>query len=218
MKRKDPENPILRTYVDTVRLYDRLNDNRKPQVDLKRFRDFDDLVNLHDRLNEIYHIQYAEQQARWDEEQRRRLEAEKEVFNKLQKDRKEKFNAESTNYVIRVPEELDEITQEGVNLHHCVGGYVSAHAHGNTNIIFLRKKDAPDKSFYTIEVKNNQVIQIHGSHNKWLGNDPEAIPFVWKWIKDRGFNCPDYILLNKGAGYCQGTESLDKSYLTKEVV
>lgn len=218
MKRKDPENPILRTYVDTVRLYDRINDNRKPQVDLKRFGDFNDLVNLHDRLNEIYNIQIEEQQARWDEEKRRKLEAAKELFKKLQKDRREKFNAESTNYIIRVPEELDEITQEGINLHHCVGGYVDSHAHGNTNIIFLRKKDTPDESFYTIEVKNDQIVQIHGSHNKWLGNDPEAIPFVWKWIKDRGFNCPDYILLNKGAGYCKGTESLDKSYLTKEVV
>lgn len=218
MKKKDPENPILRTYIDTIRLYDRLNDNRKPQVDLQRFGDFNDLVNLHDRLNEIYNIQYAEQQARWDEEKRRRLEAEKEVFKKLQKDRKEKFNAESTNYVIRVPEELDEITQEGINLHHCVGGYVNSHAHGDTNIIFLRKKNTPDESFYTIEVKNDQIVQIHGSHNKWLGNDPEAIPFVWKWIKDRGFNCPEYILLNKGAGYYKGTEALDKSYLTKEVM
>lgn len=218
MKRKDPESPILRTYVDTTRLYDRLNNNRRPQVDLKRFGDFNDLVNLHDRLNEIYNIQYREQQARWDEEKRRRLEADKELFKKLQKDRKEKFNAESTNYIIRMPEELDEITQEGINLHHCVGGYVDSHAHGNTNIIFLRRKDAPDESFYTIEVKNDQVIQIHGSHNKWLGNDPEAIPFVWKWIKDRGFHCPDYILLNKGAGYCKGTEALDKSYLTKEVM
>lgn len=218
MKKKDPEHPILRTYVDTTRLYSRIDNNRRPQVDLKRFGDFNDLVNLHDRLNEIYNIQYTEQQARWDEEKRRRLEAEKELFKKLQKDRKEKFNAESTNYVIRVPEELDEITQEGINLHHCVGGYVDSHAHGNTNIIFLRRKDAPDKSFYTIEVKNDEVIQIHGSHNKWLGNDPEAIPFVWKWIKDRGFHCPDYILLNKGAGYCKGTEALDKSYLTKEVM
>ena len=217
MKKKNPDNPLIRTYMDTLSLYDRISAGNRPDVNLKRFDDYNDLVNLHDRLNEIVEREYEERQARWNAEEARRLEAQKELFKKLQTKRRETFNAESDNYIIRVPETLEEISQEGLSLHHCVGGYLRAHATGETTIIFLRKKENPDESFYTIEVKNNEVIQIHGSHNKWLGNDPDAVPFVWKWIKDRGIICPKYIPLNKGAGYCKGSESLDESYLTKEV-
>lgn len=208
---------MCKMYIDTMRVYQRIEN--KPDVDLHRFEDPHGLEIIHDALVAIQTREYEERQARWDEERRMALEEKKKRFERLQKDRKERFNAESDNYIIRVPEELEEITKEGCDLHHCVGGYLETHAVGNTNIIFLRRKASPDTSFYTIEVNpNNTLIQIHGSHNKWLGNDPEAIPFVYKWLKDRNIKFDKGILLNLGAGYGRSRDQLDESWLTKEVI
>lgn len=217
MNRKDKDHDILRYYIDIKRLYDEIE--HKPEINFNRFTDFHSLEIVHDALVEIKVQEDAERQARYNEEKRRQLENQRKGFEKLQKDRVERFNAESDKYLIRVPNALEEITKEGMILHHCVGSYLNTHATGRTNIIFLRKKESPDTPFYTIEVDvMDRVVQIHGSHNKWLGNDPEAIPFVWKWIKDRNLDCPKNILLNLGAGYSAARESLDESYLTKEVI
>lgn len=217
MNRKDRDHDILRYYIDIKRLYDEIHN--KPEINFSRFTDFHSLEIVHDALVEIKVQEDAEREARYNEEKRRKLENQRKGFEKLQKDRVERFNAESDKYLIRVPNELEEITKEGMALHHCVGSYLNTHANGRTNIIFLRKKESPDIPFYTIEVDvMDRVVQIHGSHNKWLGNDPEAIPFVWKWIKDRNLDCSKDILLNLGAGYSAAKESLDESYLTKEVI
>lgn len=216
MNKKSDAN-MIRMYLDTIRLYQRIDN--KPDINLHRFEDPHGLQIIHDALVAISVHEDEERQARWDMERRMRLEEKKKRFESLQDKRKKKFNAESDNYIIRMPEELEEITKEGCDLHHCVGGYIETHAVGNTNIIFLRRKADPDTSFYTIEINPNDVlVQIHGSHNKWLGNDPEAIPFVYKWLKDRDIKFDKGILLNLGAGYGRSCDQLDESYLTKEIV
>lgn len=59
----------------------------------------------------------------------------------------------------------EEIITEGQTLHHCVGGYLASFANGNTTILFVRKKDAPETPFYTMEVVNGKVIQCRGKCN-----------------------------------------------------
>ena len=99
-------------------------------------------------------------------------------------------------------------------LHHCVGGYVDKHALGETNILFLRSKVNADIPFFTIEINNNNhVVQIHGSHNRWLGNEPDAVPFVYTYFEKLGVDYDKKLLLNKGSGYSAGSENLDESYL-----
>lgn len=58
-----------------------------------------------------------------------------------------------------------EIITEGQTLHHCVGGYLSRVANGSTTILFVRKKNAPEKPFYTLEVNNGLVVQCRGKCN-----------------------------------------------------
>ena len=97
---------------------------------------------------------------------------------------------------------------------HCVGGYLERHGRGDTNILFLRNKAFPSTPFYTIEVDNSgYVVQIHGKCNRWLGNDPEAIAFVNKWIKKRQLRCEEYKLLNTGSGYGRSANNVDRKYL-----
>ena len=76
-----------------------------------------------------------------------------------------KYNFEMDDYLIRCAVSAGEITREGKTLQHCVGGYAQRHMNGALTICFLRRKDAPHKSLYTIEMHGNNLIQIHGYQN-----------------------------------------------------
>lgn len=69
-------------------------------------------------------------------------------------------------YIIRQPESLDEIIDEGSKLHHCVGGYAERHARGTLHILFIRRSDKPDKPYYTMELSTDgKIVQIRGLRN-----------------------------------------------------
>ena len=149
-------------------------------------------------------------------------------YNNLTKDGKwEKFNKKriemyeriGDEFEIIVPREPKDIINEGASLNHCVGGYLESVASGYKTILFLRKVSDPNKSFYTIEVGNSRIVQIHGNHNKWLGNNPEAIQFVIDWLKDVQIYCELRILFNLGQGYSGSNNNLDhSSYKLNEFV
>ena len=204
----------MELYIDIVRTYDHLWYNRRPEINLKDFSDIHGMEIIHNGLVAIKVEQDRERQARYDAQRKAQLEEEMKKFERLQEGRIKLYECDGDKFCIRVPKKPEELTTEGCMLHHCVGGYVSKHSKGETNIIFLRKKGAEDIPFYTIEVNNGKVIQIHGDHNRWLGNDPEAIPFVYKWVTERGFICDKKLLLNCGAGYSPSDVNLDESYLT----
>ena len=75
------------------------------------------------------------------------------------------------NYCMVVPREPDHIKQEGVNLHHCVASYISDVSEGRTKIIFLRKKNKPEKSLITVEIRKKKVTQASGEYNRRLSSD-----------------------------------------------
>ena len=78
--------------------------------------------------------------------------------------------------IMKPPESSEDIIFEGSVLHHCVGGYVARHAEGKTNILFIRKKTAPDTPFFTVEVSNElRIIQCHGYRNEAENPKPEEI-------------------------------------------
>ena len=199
-------------YRDAISIYNTLNN--KPDVDLYGCRNYSEIKRLHDAFIDLQIQEEAERRAMYDMRERERLEKLRKNFEKLQEDRIAKFEFENDDYCIRVPHELTEITKEGFCLHHCVGGYVDRHANGNTNIIFLRRKEAEDVPFYTIEIDNgNNVIQIHGYGNRWLGNNPEVVSFVYTYLNKIGAIYDNKLLLNKGIGYSASNDNLDESYL-----
>lgn len=78
-------------------------------------------------------------------------------------------------YQIVIPKDMSDIVEEGKVLHHCVGGYAKRHAEGRLTILFLRKKDALDERFYTIEVSSsNQIVQCRGFKNNLFNNPKPA--------------------------------------------
>lgn len=206
----------IELYKDTNNMYNRISEVNRPEIEVIKFDNYDDLVRMHDAFIQIVAIDEMEKAARYDPDEKKRVEQMEKAFKKLQDKRIEKFNydEENSEFCIRVPMELKDITIEGLKLSHCVKQYTMKHAYGDTNIIFLRKKNEENESFYTIEICNNCLRQIHGNHNKWLGNNPEAIPFVYRYLMHLGVKFDKKILLNKGMGYGASLECLPESYLT----
>lgn len=68
---------------------------------------------------------------------------------------------------VTVPHCGADLIKEGKSLHHCVGSYVNQVRENYTNIVFIRSKKNPEKSFYTVELKNNyELVQIRGLQNR----------------------------------------------------
>ena len=91
---------------------------------------------------------------------------------------------------IVVPSCARDIVDEGRTLHHCVGGYAARHLDGKLAILFLRKEEAPDTPYVTIEmnVDNNParlgIMQIHGYRNDIGAESPREThkEFLDKWL------------------------------------
>lgn len=201
--KKGLDENVFKIFSDTLNLFKQISNANRPDIDLYTCKDVNELHRYHNMLIEI---NITDKEARNKEEQERL----NKLAAKLYDQRKEKFEYADDNFSIVVPKEMNKITKEGVYLHHCVGGYISRVAEGRTNILFLRKNEEIDIPFFTIEVNNhNEIIQIHGLYNRWLGNEPDAVKFVIDWIHEKGIKCPVNIVLNKGQGYSASSSKLD---------
>lgn len=54
---------------------------------------------------------------------------------------------------------------EGRVLKHCVGGKADSHVGGAVTILFLRNRKDPETPLCTIEMRGNEIVQIHGYRN-----------------------------------------------------
>ena len=123
-----------------------------------------------------------------EEQNERKAELEKESDDK--KDRKLKrtvkrkgwtrYEMETEQLLIRLPKCAHEIRKEGNAQHHCVATYMDRMVAGETCILFIRKKEEPDKSYYTVEVKDDEVIQVRGKYNVAPSEDVEEFMKVFK--------------------------------------
>lgn len=70
-------------------------------------------------------------------------------------------------YAFIFPKDESEIVKEGKILHHCVGSYAKKHfVYGTSIIVFVRDKAHRETPLYTLELKNNRIIQLKGERNK----------------------------------------------------
>jgi hypothetical protein len=117
---------------------------------------------------------------------------EKERIRKLEKKRKIELFAQLPketydlgDYILRHPSDYKELEREGRELHHCVAGYLNRIIKGETDVMFLRKKDEPDKPFFTVEIMNNRVTQCRTFKNQ---TDEKITALVKEWNEKRGKN------------------------------
>ncbi len=201
---KSKDYHLYQVFADTVRLYCQISDDNRPDFKLYELNP-EQIIRAHDILVGLSNDERAKQTLIKQKTQQERLD-------KINKKRQEKFeflNDADYDYIIITPKKPVDVVNEGAYLHHCVGGYVEEVCNGSTNILFLRSKTAPDKPFYTIEVNNqNRLIQVHGACNKWIGNDPKAIPFLVDWLRQAKITFDKNILLCTALGYSAGTKTV----------
>lgn len=85
------------------------------------------------------------------------------------------YALERDGYVIRMAASADELVYEGKIQNICVGSYGERYADGKCTILFLRKSDAADVPFVTIEVREHpdsvEDIQIRCKRNRKPDDD-----------------------------------------------
>ena len=194
------DNNVFFLLRDTISIYNKFPEALRPEFNINKIDSYSDIVRFHDGISNLYNVMQTEIMDANNKEK-------EEKMKKLDEKRKKVFEAEDEDFIIRLPRKLSEIVEEGRALSHCVGGYTDRHAMGSTTILFLRRKNNENKAFYTIEChgtdpkKGITVSQIHGYGNRWLGNNPEAVPFVLRWLRDKGIKCRDEIVLSTAKGY-----------------
>lgn len=100
---------------------------------------------------------------------------------------RERYEYRDDQYMIIVPARLMEIMQEGAALHHCVGSserYFERIAQKETYICFLRRIEAPDKPYYTIEVEPGGTIRQHRSEYDEEPDIEKIRGFLRQWQKE----------------------------------
>lgn len=107
-----------------------------------------------------------------------------------------KFLNGSSGLLVKVPETMFELKQEGINLANCIGSdrYENSIPNGDTIIFFIRQIDEPDDPYYAMEYKNGQIFQIHGYANC---NPPKelhdfCVDFE-KYLQKKHFNPAEFL-------------------------
>lgn len=90
---------------------------------------------------------------------------------------------EKNGLLIRLPTDAAELIAEGAYLHHCVAGYADRMADGKTTILLIRRVEAPDIPFYTLEWLNGKVQQCRTMRNGSYHEDERIFNFVEEWIR-----------------------------------
>ena len=97
-----------------------------------------------------------------------------------------KYTFKAGGLLIRPARSQKELTEEGNTLHHCVSTYGKRHANGETAIFFIRQKDSPKRSYYTLELdeKELKVRQNRGLRNCPRTPEVQAFEELWlRWVR-----------------------------------
>lgn len=108
---------------------------------------------------------------------------------KINTEKIKELEYKDNEYCIILPENSQDIIDEGINLHHCVGSYVPKVQSGETNILFMRKIEEPETSLITIEYTNKNIEMVRGLQNRYV--DSKEKEFIQKWAKNKKIKIND---------------------------
>lgn len=109
-------------------------------------------------------------------------ELSKKKWEKRYKECVYKYSYTGKDYCIVVPAKLEDLVREGKDMHNCVGSYMIRVADGDTDVVYIRKRDALEESFGTMEICNDKIIQARGKYNNPL--PPDVMAFVEEFKRD----------------------------------
>lgn len=105
----------------------------------------------------------------------------KEQFNedafkkRIDKDMERTFG----DYTFIYPSCTQDIKNEAAEQNNCVASYIRRVIDGECHILFLRKKDSPDKSLVTIEVRNGMIVQAKQKFNYPVTSEQQEAIDKW---------------------------------------
>jgi len=149
---KDDKHYYHKSYVLTT-WRDYINDCIKLKLDLKK-----EAVLFPKNLYQAHQNTIKQIKIKEDEALNQKIKVRLEKLNK-------KYYFEYQGLMIRPAQSTLELIEEGKALNHCVGTYAKQYAEGKTDILFIRSMEDPSKSFYTVEICNNTVLQVRGKNN-----------------------------------------------------
>jgi hypothetical protein len=133
------------------------------------------LREAHDRISEEYLA--MKDKIRKEADKKRQSKFEKEFLPRL-----EKMCWRDSKYLIRPLRNRAEFNKEGRNNHNCVASYYETATEGRASIFVLRKIEAEEESFVTVEIdlQKGELKQCYGKGNRL----PEEGVKEWaeKWL------------------------------------
>ena len=85
-----------------------------------------------------------------------------------------------------IPKQVTELYEEGRKLHHCVGSYVSYVADGTSIIALVRKNNAINEPYCTVEIRDKKIVQVKGISNVSGFNLSGVTGFIKEWSAAKG--------------------------------
>ena len=142
-----------------------------------------DLNAAHDAIIDEYNAHLAAERKRKAAEERKKKLEEERLFIESILPNLQKYNMEDDKYLIRALESADDFRQEGIHNHNCVGTYAERALKGKAKVFVLRKVEAPEISFVTIELALDEksIKQCYGTGNRLP--DEEVKAWVDHWLK-----------------------------------
>ena len=155
-----------RSFAGTNNLY---KDYLKMAAD--RGMDLTDEIICHTpRLREMHDRYLEEKNAREDAAERLRVNKKFQEIRKSFEENREHFGYQKDGLKIFVPRDAADIKREGKLQHHCVGAsdrYMERMDKRETFILFLRRADAPETPYYTLEVEyDGKIRQSYGAYDR----------------------------------------------------
>jgi hypothetical protein len=96
------------------------------------------------------------------------------------------YEGDDFDFCVQAPKCPEDIAVEGVTLSHCVKTYIDRVCNGNTNILFIRKKDDRKTPFFTVELTTDRrIVQVRGFGNRGMDTEPNMKEFVQQWAQDK---------------------------------
>lgn len=146
-----------------------------------------DLHGAHDQVVELQNRRLERERQEWALRQAKKQRLQEAQHSDAFRDLAERWallEYHADGLMIRIAAEPRELIEEGLQLHHCVGGYMSSHATGKRCIFFVRQEDKPAESFYTLELdmEKFETIQNRGKRN--CARTPEVEAFEKKWLRN----------------------------------
>ena len=109
----------------------------------------------------------------------------REMFKDQAAENEKELGYHFGDYLIVIPQSPEDVVLEATKQKNCLRSYVTRIKNGDTAVCFIRKKEEPDETFVTVEVRNSRILQVKGYCNS-NPRDKKLMEFIQHWMKAKG--------------------------------